>query len=183
MENWDFNQTDYSNLNNNAQQEYVEVPDGQYACFVQDLELARSKKGFPMIKARFKIKDGEYAGKLMFANKVLLRSFDGSTNDSFLVHNCNAFLESFKVISDVKLSTLSAYSASIEYIRQQVATGNVYYIVDKVTNKGFADYTIVEGPLTYEPVNSYPDYQAPSQPVGIPEPGAPLPQQSDDIPF
>lgn len=186
MENWDNIQTDYSNLNttgSNNNGGFTEVPDGQYMCTVEELELTRSKKGFPMIKGRFRIKEGEFGGKLMFVNKVLLRSYDGSTNDNFLVHNCNAFLESFHVVSDVKLTTLSAYAATVEYISQTVTSGNSYYVVNKTTKKGFSDYTIAEGPLTYEPTNTYPEYQTPAQPVAVPEIGAPLPPQDDDVPF
>lgn len=199
---WANNTTDYSNVGASNTMEFAEVPDGTYLCSVVSMELGQSKRtGMPMIKTQFKIMDGEYANMRMFSNRLVLRSLDKSTDDSFLVHLCNEFLESFHVVDCVKLENLAQYEATIDYIAGSICTPVVAYQVQKVTRKGFTDYQIVQGPIQLEQVQpaqqtpTYPDMSQPVPPVppvppqsaAIPEPGAPLPgsevQTGDDIPF
>lgn len=197
---WANNTTDYSNVGASNTMEFAEVPDGTYLCSVVSMELGQSKRtGMPMVKTQFKIMDGEYANMRMFSNRLVLRSLDKSTDDSFLVHLCNEFLESFHVVDCVKLENLAQYEATVDYIAGSICTPVIGYQVEKVTRKGFTDYHIVQGPIQLEqaPVEAptYPDMSQPVPPVppvppqsaAIPEPGAPLPgsevQTGDDIPF
>lgn len=199
---WANNTTDYSNVGASNTMEFAEVPDGTYLCSVVSMELGQSKRtGMPMIKTQFKIMDGEYANMRMFSNRLVLRSLDKSTDDSFLVHLCNEFLESFHVVDCVKLENLAQYEATIDYIAGSICNPVIGYQVEKVTRKGFTDYQIVQGPIQLEQVQpeqqtpTYPDMSQPVPPVppvppqsaAIPEPGAPLPgaevQTGDDIPF
>ena len=210
---WANNTTDYSNVGASNTMEFAEVPDGTYLCSVVSMELGQSKRtGMPMIKTQFKIMDGEYANMRMFSNRLVLRSLDKSTDDSFLVHLCNEFLESFHVVDCVKLENLAQYEATVDYIAGSICNPVIGYQVEKVTRKGFTDYQIVQGPIQLEqltPVEAQPDNGviggtledfkhvvataeadpafAASQSAAIPEPGAPLPgaevQTGDDIPF
>lgn len=199
---WANNTTDYSNVGASNTMEFAEVPDGTYLCSVVSMELGQSKRtGMPMVKTQFKIMDGEYANMRMFSNRLVLRSLDKSTDDSFLVHLCNEFLESFHVVDCVKLENLAQYEATVDYIAGSICTPVIGYQVEKVTRKGFTDYHIIQGPIQLEqaapveePVQAAPAYPDMSQPVppvppqsmAIPEPGAPLPdavETGDDIPF
>lgn len=200
---WANNTTDYSGFGATAERTFKDVPDGTYLCTVLSLELGESKRGMPMIKTTFQILEGEYANHRMWANKVVLRSLDKSTDDSFLIHMCNDYLESFRVIDAVKLDNLAQYEATVDYIAGQICSPIVAYQVEKVTRKDFADYHIIQGPIqldTLEPVAeqapapAYPDMSqpvpavppVPPQSMAIPEPGAPLPnapETGDDIPF
>ena len=197
---WANNTTDYSNIGASGERTFEDVPDGTYLCNVLSMELGQSNRtGMPMVKTQFKIIDGEYANRRMFSNRLVLRSLDKSTDDSFLIHLCNEFLESFHVVDAVKLENLAQYEATVDYIAGSICTPVVAYQVEKVTRKGFTDYHIIQGPIQLDqltPVEApaYPDMSqpvpavppVPPQSMAIPEPGAPLPnapETGDDIPF
>ena len=55
--------------------EYTEVPDGTYICGMEKLELGESKKKQPMVKAQFRIKEGEFKKHCIFYNQVFTRGF------------------------------------------------------------------------------------------------------------
>lgn len=188
MEDWSSYQTDFSALNSAPmeQREFKEVPDGVYTCLINEMELGRSKSsGMPMVKVRFKIVGGEFDGQLMFANKLLLRSLDGSTNDGFLVRNCNKFLESFGVVASVQLTTLPQYAQTINTIAANAIGSNLMYAVNKTTKnnngKSFTDYTIVDGPTPYAPTNQ-PEVEFYDPMSEAPQAAQPQ-QGGDDIPF
>lgn len=64
--------------------EYTEVPDGEYMCNMEKLELGESKKGQPMIKAQFRIKEGAYKKQCIFYNQVFTRGFPQHKGLEFL---------------------------------------------------------------------------------------------------
>lgn len=191
MENWNDIQTDFSCLNSANNDTFEEVPDGQYTCGVSNMTMTRSKSsGMPMIKVSFKIYDGEYANRLMFCNLLVLLSYDpNDSRNAFFTKRCNEFLKSFKVVSEVELTNLSKYAELVDYIANDVMTQPKLYLVQKITNhkggKAFAEYSVIDGPTMYQPVNAstqsfdaadaaYDAYQAPSvQPD----------QSEDNIPF
>lgn len=55
--------------------DFPEVPDGTYSCSLEKLELAESKNGKPMIKAQFRIMEGEHKKQCLFVNQVFTRGF------------------------------------------------------------------------------------------------------------
>ena len=55
--------------------EYKEVPDGNYTCTLEKLELAASKAGKPMVKGMFRIKEGKYKKQCLFINQVMTPGF------------------------------------------------------------------------------------------------------------
>ena len=179
-----------SNGNGNG---FAEVPDGTYLCQVINLELGESKKGMPMLKTRFKILTGDYAGQNMFANNVVLRSLNGSTDDDFLIDRAISYLEGFHIIDDIRYENLASIDAATDYIANEVCKPTVAFEVKKETVKGFGNYHIEQGPLTYQDASGFeqpqPQYPEYPQTVAIPEPGAPMPQpqpqeqEKDDIPF
>lgn len=76
----------------NKKNEYTELPDGQYICRLEKLELAESKNGKPMIKGMFRIKEGSNKNQCLFYNQVFTRGFP---QDKGL-----EFLRSLKVFDD-----------------------------------------------------------------------------------
>ena len=58
-----------------AENEYSEVPDGTYICSMEKLELGESKKQQPMVKAQFRILEGQYKKQCLFYNQVFTRGF------------------------------------------------------------------------------------------------------------
>lgn len=58
-----------------SENEYTEVPDGTYICSMEKLELGESKKQQPMVKAQFRILEGEHKKQCLFYNQVFTRGF------------------------------------------------------------------------------------------------------------
>lgn len=58
-----------------SENEYTELPDGTYICALEKLELAESKKGQPMVKGQFRIKEGKHKKQCLFWNQVFTRGF------------------------------------------------------------------------------------------------------------
>ena len=58
-------------IENAENQEFVEVPHGEYEVKVQQMELKISKSGNPMLSIWFKIVAGDYNNNLIFLNQVL----------------------------------------------------------------------------------------------------------------
>lgn len=63
---------------------YVEVPEGMYTCKLENLELAESKAGKPMIKACFRISQGKFKKSCLFVNQVFTRGFPQHKGLEFL---------------------------------------------------------------------------------------------------
>lgn len=72
--------------------EYTELPEGTYVCKMEKLELGESKKGQPMIKAQFRISEGEHKKQCLFYNQVFTRGFPQ--------HKGLEFLRSLQLLDD-----------------------------------------------------------------------------------
>jgi len=64
-----------ADLKKASENEYTEVPDGTYVCSMEKLELGESKKQQPMVKAQFRILEGQYKKQCLFYNQVFTRGF------------------------------------------------------------------------------------------------------------
>ncbi len=73
--------------------EFTEVPDGTYICKLENLELAESKSGKPMIKGMFRITEGGHKKQCLFVNQVFTRGFPQHKGLEFL-RSLNVFDES-----------------------------------------------------------------------------------------
>ena len=73
--------------------EFTEVPDGTYICKLENLELAESKSGKPMIKGMFRITEGQHKKQCLFINQVFTRGFPQHKGLEFL-RSLNVFDES-----------------------------------------------------------------------------------------
>lgn len=67
-----------------TENEYSEVPDGEYICRLDKLEIGESKKGAPMIKAQFRITEGQHKKQCIFYNQVFTRGFPQHKGLEFL---------------------------------------------------------------------------------------------------
>lgn len=75
--------------------EYREVPDGSYVCKLDKLELGESKKQQPMVKAQFRITEGEYKKQCIFYNQVFTRGFP--------MHKALEFLRSMDIFDKAEV--------------------------------------------------------------------------------
>lgn len=88
--------------------QYKEVPEGTYVCKLEKLELGESKTHKPMVKAMFRIVEGEYKKQCLFYNGVMVAN-DPSKN-GFIIHNVLEFLKSLDIFEDSEIDFDGDYS-------------------------------------------------------------------------
>jgi len=120
-----------------AENEYKEVPHGQYEVEVSKMELKKSKKGDPMLSIWFKVLTGEFKGSLIFYNQLVLQPFQ--------IHLANGMLRSLAPNIDVEFNgSYKTYHDIILDVLEAVQ-GNYEFALDYgENNKGFNTYEITE---------------------------------------
>lgn len=78
----------------NSGGDFTELPDGEYLCKLEKLELAESKAGKPMIKGMFRIVEGAHKKQCLFYNQVFCRNAAGS---AFSIKKGLDFLRSLQI--------------------------------------------------------------------------------------
>jgi hypothetical protein len=116
------------------------LPDGEYTCKLEKMELGESSKGALMIKAQFRITKGEHKKQCIFKNCVLT----GTKNDGFMLHKANEFLESLDSGIDVSFEDWEQYNDLIMDIADAVQEDNLTYIVQLTKNGQYQDFEIVD---------------------------------------
>lgn len=87
-------------LKDAAENDFSELPDGEYTCKLEKLELGESSNGKPMIKGMFRIVEGEHKKQCLFYNQVFCRSANGS---AFSMHKGLEFLRSLQVFDESEI--------------------------------------------------------------------------------
>lgn len=77
--------------------DFTELPDGNYLCKLEKLELGESKKGQPMIKGMFRIVGGSHKKQCLFYNQVFCRNASGN---AFSIKKGLDFLRSLQIFDD-----------------------------------------------------------------------------------
>ena len=62
-------------LQNAAKNEFSDLPDGNYICKLEKLELGETKDHRPMVKGMFRITKGNHRKQCIFYNQVFTRGF------------------------------------------------------------------------------------------------------------
>lgn len=81
--------------------EYAELPEGTYVCKLEKLELGESKAHKPMVKAMFRIVEGEHKKQCIFYNGVMVAN-DPQWN-GLMKHRVLEFLRSLNVLDDADI--------------------------------------------------------------------------------
>lgn len=81
--------------------DFPEVPAGTYEVIMTECELKASKKGLPMVSARFKILEGEYKNSLLFYNQVIHKGFG--------LHRNNEFFRSMDLGLEIEFKSFKQY--------------------------------------------------------------------------
>ena len=115
--------------------DYKEVPHGTYEVAITKLELGESKKGDPMVKAWFKILEGEFKNSLVFMNQVVTKGFQ--------IHIVDEFLRSLGTDIAVCFESYSQYANLIADVYEDV-NGNFEYALEYGESKGFNTFKIKE---------------------------------------
>ena len=76
----------------NNNREFDELPNGEYICKLDKLELKESKKHQPMLSAQFRILTGERKKSCIFYNQVMTKGFP--------THKALEFLRSLQIFDD-----------------------------------------------------------------------------------
>lgn len=116
------------------------LPDGEYTCKLEKMELGESSKGALMIKAQFRITKGEHKKQCIFKNCVLT----GTNNDGFMLHKANEFLESLDSDVDVTFEDWEQYNDLILDIAEAIQDDELMYVIDLETDGKYQNMEIVD---------------------------------------
>lgn len=122
-------------IEDSANNDFKEVPHGNYEVAITKLELAESKKGDPMVKIWFKVVNGEYKGSLIFMNQVITRGFQ--------IHIVDELLRSLETGIEISFESYSQYNNLLLDIFEAI-DGNFEYGLKYGENKGFDTFEITE---------------------------------------
>ena len=101
------------------------LPDGEYMCKLDKMELGESKKGALMIRAQFRITEGEHKKQCIFKNQVLT----GTKNDGFMMVKAKEFLESLDSGEEIVFEDWEQFNDLILDIAEIVQEDDLRYLI------------------------------------------------------
>lgn len=116
------------------------LPDGEYTCKLEKMELGESSKGALMIKAQFRITKGDHKKQCIFKNCVLT----GTKNDGFMLHKANEFLESLDSGVDVTFEDWEQYNDLILDIAEAIQDDGLTYVINLDADGKYQNMEIVD---------------------------------------
>ena len=116
------------------------LPDGEYRCKLDKMELGESAKGQLMIKAQLRIVKGDHKKQCIFKNCVLT----GTKNDGFMLHKANEFLTSLDSGIDVEFESWEKYNDLILDIAEAVQEDGLEYLINLVTDGQYQNADIID---------------------------------------
>lgn len=116
------------------------LPDGEYTCKLEKMELGESSKGALMIKAQFRITKGDHKKQCIFKNCVLT----GTKNDGFMMVKANDFLESLDSGEEITFEDWEQYNDLILDIAEAIQDDGLIYVVKLTKNGQYQDFEIVD---------------------------------------
>lgn len=125
------------------QTDFDKLPDGEYDCTLEKLELGESKSEKLMLKAQFRIEKGDHKNQCIFKNCVLT----GTKNDGFMLLQAKKFLESLDSGVDIAFNGWDDFDGMLGDIFDAITEDGLMYTVKVVANKKNNDYqdiTIVD---------------------------------------
>lgn len=81
--------------------QFTEIPDGEYICKLDKLELGESSTHKPMVKAQFRITEGKHKKQCIFYNGVM--AANDPSKSGFCIHNVLTFLRSMNIFDDSEI--------------------------------------------------------------------------------
>ena len=120
--------------------DYEKIPDGEYRCKIEKMELRESRKGAPMCSIMFRIVAGDHKKQCIFYNRVLA----GTKNDGFMMKSNNDFLESLDSGVPVSFESWEQYNDMILDISEAIDADKLEYMVQVENDGNFSNLTIVD---------------------------------------
>jgi hypothetical protein len=117
--------------------ERVEVPDGQYECKVEKMEMKESKSGNPMISIWFRILAGDFKNSVLFMNQTI--------HTGFGLHTAKKMLSDMDTGLPVDFQSFAQFAGLIESVKEAIETQKLEYAVKYTTTKNdFKNFEITE---------------------------------------
>lgn len=117
-----------------------DLPDGEYKVKLDKMELTQSSKGALMIKAQFRITNGDHKKHCIFVNRVLT----GTKNDGFMMIKANEFLESLDSGIDVIFEDWEQYNDLILDIAEAIQEDGLQYVVTLETDGKYQNFEVID---------------------------------------
>ena len=92
--------------------DFPELPAGTYRCRCENLEVGETKDHRPMLKAMFRITEGEHKKQCMFFNRVLF----GTKNDANMIASAEGWLETLEPSEDIGPVLFQGYGKFAELV-------------------------------------------------------------------
>lgn len=117
--------------------ERVEVPDGQYECKVEKMEMKESKTGNPMISIWFRIVAGDFKNSVLFMNQTI--------HTGFGLHTAKKTLSDMDTGLPIDFQSFTQFASLIESVKEAIETQKLEYAVKYTTTKNdFKNFEITE---------------------------------------
>lgn len=110
------NNSDFLQKLQEAQQQNVTIPNGEYLVSVDSMELTLSSTQKVMFKAQFNILDGEFANRKLFFNRVI----SGTKNDVNMISGLLSFLNDMGTGVDTTIKNPQSVYTDIDRIVKEV---------------------------------------------------------------
>lgn len=114
------------------------IPDGEYRCKVEKMELKESSKGMPMCSIMFRIVAGDLKKQCIFYNRVLA----GTKNDGYMMKSNNDFLDSLDSGFEIAFEDWEQYNDLILDIFEAISKDRLEYMVEVENDGKYATLTI-----------------------------------------
>lgn len=124
------NNSDFLQKLQEAQQQNVTIPNGDYLVSVDSMELTLSSTQKVMFKAQFNILEGEFANRKLFFNRVI----SGTKNDVNMISGLLTFLNDMGTGVDTTIKNPQA----------------VYTDIDRIVKEVYAESNTFEYEVTYD---------------------------------
>jgi hypothetical protein len=127
---------DIKEVEENGGGDFKEVDLGNYKVSIETLELGETKAGDkPMVKAKFKVLQGDFKSSIIFMNQVVTLPFQIKIIKDFLT-SLNSSLE-------IKFESYSQFEKLINNVFETI-NGNFEYGLEYGENKGFKTFKIID---------------------------------------
>lgn len=116
------------------------LPDGEYMCKLDKMELKQSKKGALMISAQFRITEGDHKKQCIFKNQVLT----GTKNDGFMMVKAKEFLESLDSGEEIVFEDWEQFNDLILDVAEIVQEDDLRYLIVLDTDGDYQNVDIAD---------------------------------------
>ena len=117
--------------------ERVEVPDGQYECKVEKMEMKESKTGKPMVSIWFRILAGDFKNNMLFMNQTI--------HTGYGLHTAKKMLSDMDTGLPIDFQSFAQFAGLIESVKEAIETQSLEYAVKYTTTKNdFKNFEITE---------------------------------------